>query len=216
MESLPAGAQITKLEVQPAKVLLTGRFESAQLLITARLASGDVADVTRMAKLNAIGGVAEVTSTGQVKPLGNGTGTIHVSMNGVTADVPVEVVDFKEAQPVDFIHDVNPVMTKLGCNAGSCHGAKEGKFGFKLSLRGYDPIYDVRSLKDDLASRRLNVASPEDSLMLLKSTAGVPHEGGQRTKIGEKYYEIMRSWIADGAKLDLNAPRVKKIEVFPA
>ena len=168
-----------------------------------------------MAKLNAIGGIAEVTATGQVKPLGNGTGTIHVSMNGVTADVPVEVVDFKEVQPVDFIHDVNPVMTKLGCNAGSCHGAKEGKFGFKLSLRGYDPIYDVRSLKDDLASRRLNVASPEDSLMLLKSTAGVPHEGGQRTKIGEKYYEIMRSWIADGAKLDLNAPRVKKIEVFP-
>src|SRR5205823_5583053 len=43
----------------------------------------------------------------------------------------------------------------------------------------------------------------------------VPHEGGQRTKLGEKYYEILRAWIADGAKLDLNVARVKGIEVFP-
>ncbi|MEO6786466.1 MAG: DUF1549 domain-containing protein, partial [Chthoniobacteraceae bacterium] len=120
-----------------------------------------------------------------------------------------------EKTAVDFIRDVNPVMTKLGCNAGTCHGSKEGKYGFKLSLRGYDPLFDVRALKDDLAGRRLNVASPDDSLMLLKSTAGVPHEGGQRTKLGEKYYEIMRAWIADGARLDLGVPRVKSIEMFP-
>jgi Protein of unknown function (DUF1549)/Protein of unknown function (DUF1553) len=214
-ETLPAGAKIASLDVQPAKVILTGRYEAAQLLVTAKLASGDVADVTRIAKLNTVGGIAEITPSGQIKPLGNGRGTIHVEMAGISADVPVEVVDYKEVQPVDFIHDVNPTMTKLGCNAGTCHGAKEGKFGFKLSLRGYDPLFDVRSLKDDLASRRLNVASPEDSLMLLKATAGVPHEGGQRTKLGEKYYDILRQWIADGAKLDLNAPRVKKIEVFP-
>src|SRR4029453_19207552 len=99
-------------------------------------------------------------------------------------------------------------MTKMGCNAGTCHGAKEGKAGFKLSLRGYDPLFDVRSLKHDLAGPRLNPASPDDSLMLLKSTAGVPHEGGQRTKLGETNYEIMRAWIADGAKLDLASPKV--------
>jgi hypothetical protein len=110
---------------------------------------------------------------------------------------------------------VNPVMTKAGCNAGACHGAKDGKYGFKLSLRGYDPLFDVRSLKDDLASRRLNAAQPDDSLMLLKATSGVPHEGGQRFKMGDKYYEILRAWIADGAKLDLKSPRVTGIEVFP-
>ena len=31
---------------------------------------------------------------------------------------------------------------KLGCNAGTCHGAQDGKNGFKLSLRGYDPLFD--------------------------------------------------------------------------
>ena len=62
----------------------------------------------------------------------------------------------------DYVRDVMPVLSKLGCNAGTCHGAKEGKNGFKLSLRGYDPIFDVRALTDDLAGRRVNVASPDD------------------------------------------------------
>ena len=53
--------------------------------------------------------------------------------------------------------------------------APEGKNGFKLSLRGYDPIFDVRAFADDHASRRVNLASPDDSLMLLKATGAVPH-----------------------------------------
>ena len=52
-------------------------------------------------------------------------------------------------------------------------------------------------------------------MMLLKPTGGVPHVGGALIQLGEPYYEIMRSWIADGAKLDLTTPRVTKIEVFP-
>ena len=214
-EALPAGAQVAALEVQPAKVALAGKYEAAQLVVTARLASGEVVDVTRLAKLTVEGGVAEVSALGKVLPVKNGAGTLRVELAGQAAAVPVEVAEMKDVQAVDFVRDVNPVMTKLGCNAGTCHGAKDGKFGFKLSLRGYDPIYDVRSLKDDLAGRRLNVASPDDSLMLLKATAGVPHEGGQRTKLGETYYDLLRTWIADGAKLDLAAPRVAKIEVFP-
>jgi hypothetical protein len=214
-ESLPAGSQVTGLDVQPPRIVLTGKYESAQLVVTAKLASGEIADVTRIAKLNVSGDIAELTPLGQVKPLRNGLGGVQVALSGIAVTVPLEIREMKDVQAVSFIKDVNPVMTKLGCNAGTCHGAKDGKVGFKLSLRGYDPLYDVRSLKDDLAGRRLNVASPDDSLMLLKSTAGVPHEGGQRTKVGEKYYEIIRAWIADGAKLDLEVPRVTKIDVFP-
>jgi hypothetical protein len=214
-EALPAGAQVLSLDVQPAQVALPGKYEAVQLVITAKLATGDSADVTRLAKTQLDGGVAEITPLGQVRPLRNGSGTLRIAIGGQSAAVPVQVTEMKDFQSVDFIRDVNPVMTKLGCNAGTCHGAKDGKFGFKLSLRGYDPLFDVRALKDDLAGRRLNVASPDDSLMLLKATAGVPHEGGQRTRLGEKYYEILRAWIADGARLDLQAPRVTKIEVFP-
>lgn len=115
----------------------------------------------------------------------------------------------------DYILDVTPVVSKLGCNMGTCHGAKEGKNGFKLSLRGYDPVFDLRAFADDLASRRINLASPDDSLMLLKATGAVPHEGGQRTKQGDKYYQILRDWIAAGAKVNFDSPHVVRIELTP-
>lgn len=121
----------------------------------------------------------------------------------------------KAAKPVDYIRDVSPVIAHLGCNAGTCHGAKEGKNGFKLSLRGYDPETDLRAFTDDMASRRVNLASPDDSLMLLKAIAEVPHEGGRRTTRDNKYYQVIRQWIAEGAKLDMKSPRVVKIEILP-
>ena len=213
-EAMPK-QKIVSLTIEPAKIALDGKFAAAQVIVFAKLQSGEVADVTRLATLKLGGDCAEVSKSGHLEARKNGSVTLNAEISGQKASAAIEVGGVVENAAVDFIRDVNPVMTKLGCNAGTCHGAKEGKYGFKLSLRGYDPIFDVRSLKDDLASRRLNAASPDDSLMLLKATAGVPHEGGQRTKLGEKYYEILRAWIADGAKLDLGVQRVKSIEVFP-
>ena len=100
-----------------------------------------------------------------------------------------------------------PVLSRLGCNAGTCHGSEDGKNGFKLSLRGYDPLFDVRALTDDLASRRVNIASPDD-----QPDAAQGHRppcrtsAGRSLEPGEPYYEILRAWIADGAKLDLDHP----------
>ena len=73
----------------------------------------------------------------------------------------------------------------------------------------------MRALTDDQAARHVNLASPDDSMMLLKPTAAVPHTGGGLIQPGEPYYEIIRAWISDGAKLDLTTPRVTKLEVFP-
>src|SRR5206468_7978521 len=111
---------------------------------------------------------------------------------GLKLEDPVTVSGAKSPPQVDFVHDVNPVMSRLGCNQGTCHGSAQGKNGFKLSLRGYDPIFDVRALTDEQAARRVNVASPDDSLMLLKPTGAVPHVGGQVMVPGEPYYEIIR------------------------
>jgi WD40 repeat protein len=115
----------------------------------------------------------------------------------------------------DFIRDVNPILTRLGCSQGTCHGADKGRNGFKLSLRGYDAPFDIRALTDDLASRRVNTASPDDSLILLKATGAAPHQGGRLIEPDSSYYRILRRWIADGARLDLASPRVAKIDVLP-
>src|SRR5438876_6961702 len=85
-----------------------------------------------------------------------------------------------EQPRVSFVRDVEPILNKVGCTAGTCHGAAKGKNGFKLSLRGYDPEFDYDRLIHDLSGRRLNRADPARSLMLLKPTAEVPHVGGQR------------------------------------
>ena len=73
----------------------------------------------------------------------------------------------------------------------------------------------MRALTDDHAARRVNLASPDDSMMLTKPTGAVPHVGGALIQVGEPYYEVLRAWISDGAKLDLTTPRVTRIEVFP-
>lgn len=119
------------------------------------------------------------------------------------------------SQKVNFIQDVAPILSRSGCNAGTCHGAQDGKNGFKLSLRGYDPLFDVRALADDLASRRINLAAPDQSLMLLKPTARVPHAGGQALRPDSDYYRIVKAWIESGAPLDQNVPRVQGIAVEP-
>ncbi len=214
-ESLPAGAKVAALELHPGGIKLNSLNEYAQLLVTARLESGDTADVTRLAQFSLAADIAEISPRGILHPLKDGRTTLTVSLAGKTAEGPVEIAGLAKGYQADFIRDVNPVIAKLGCSAGTCHGAKEGKSGFKLSLRGYDPETDLRALTDDLASRRVNLASPDDSLMLLKAVAEVPHEGGRRTTVDSKEYQILRRWIADGAGLDLKSPRVTRIEIFP-
>jgi len=214
-ETLPVGAKVAALEVQPETVSLSGPFDYAQVVIVAKLETGESIDVTRTAELKIAPDVAIISRGGLVQPKAEGRGELRLSLAGKAATLPVIVTGLAEEPHVNFIRDVNPVLSRVGCNAGTCHGAQKGKNGFKLSLRGYDAVNDIRSLTDDLASRRVNVASPDDSLMLLKDTGAVPHEGGQLFRPGETYYQILRTWIAQGAKLDLATPRVTRIELFP-
>ncbi|MBV8558100.1 MAG: DUF1549 domain-containing protein, partial [Planctomycetaceae bacterium] len=215
-ELLPSGLKVKSLEVSPSQVTMTGRFDAMQLLVTGKLDSGETLDVTRMVKAGLSAPLATVSPTGLMRPSADGRGTLRLSLDDQAVEVPVTVTGLETGRRADFIRDVNPVLSRLGCNQGTCHGAAKGKNGFKLSLRGYDPVFDLRALTDDLASRRVNAASPDDSLMLLKPTGAVPHAGGRLLRPGEPYYEVVRSWIADGARLDLGTARVTKIEVSPA
>ena len=101
-------------------------------------------------------------------------------------------------QPVTFLRDVAPILNKVGCTAGACHGAAKGKNGFKLSLRGYDPRFDYESLLYDLSGRRFNRADPGRSLMLAKPSQEVAHGGGRRFAKDSGYYKAIYNWIAQG------------------
>ena len=102
-------------------------------------------------------------------------------------------VEDATAPPVRFVREVMPVLSKAGCNQGTCHGSAKGKNGFKLSLRGYDPDFDYQALINDISGRRFNRVNVDESLMLLKPLADVPHEGRQAIKPGSREHQLLRT-----------------------
>ncbi|NOY00224.1 MAG: DUF1549 domain-containing protein, partial [Verrucomicrobia bacterium] len=213
--SLPKGSKVVSLTTIPKSIKLAAPNVYNQILVVAKLENGTAADLTREVKWSLDKPLLEIDATGLARPKNEGQATLTVSHGNHTVKVPVSVSGLKGKSKPDFVRDVGPVISRLGCNSGTCHGAKDGKMGFKLSLRGYDPLYDVRSFGDDHTARRVNYASPDDSLMLMKATGAVPHEGGAVTDIHSDYYNVIREWIADGADLNLKSAKVSRLELFP-
>ncbi len=121
-----------------------------------------------------------------------------------------------EPPPVTFLRDVAPILNKVGCTSGVCHGAAKGKNGFKLSLRGYDPQFDYEALLYDRSGRRFNRADPARSLMLAKPTQEVPHGGGLRFEVTSDYYKIIYAWIAQSTPFgDPKVDTVARLDVEP-
>jgi hypothetical protein len=212
---LPPGAKIVRVEAFPPAISLANVYDYRQLLLTGYLNTGEQVDLTRSAQISSTTKLVEISPLGIVRPAAAGKGELKVQVAGQSLAIPVTVAGLDKKYPVSFVRDVMPVLSKVGCNAGTCHGAAKGKNGFKLSLRGYDPLFDHQALTDDLEGRRFNRADPERSLMLLKPTAGVPHGGGGLFQPGDPHYRLIRDWIADGVKLDLASPRVVSIDIFP-
>ncbi len=105
----------------------------------------------------------------------------------------------RAADVPSFVHDVEPLLTRLGCNQGSCHGKGAGQNGFRLSLRGYAPEMDYLWLTREYDGRRINTATPENSLLLLKPLGRAPHEGGKLMSVGSREYRLLLDWIRAGA-----------------
>ena len=118
---------------------------------------------------------------------------------------------------VSFDREVMAVLSRAGCNSGPCHGNLNGKGGFKLSLRGEDPAFDRTALTRDMLARRADPHHPDGSLVLLKATGGVPHEGGIRFSNRSTEYAVLRTWIAAGGPADPpDGPKLAKLAVTPA
>ena len=116
-----------------------------------------------------------------------------------------------------FRKHVEPVLAKLGCNSGACHGALAGKGGFRLSLRGYDPAADYFNIVKQDRGRRVELADPGRSLVLAKPSGAIAHKGGVRFPTNAPEYRMIADWIAAGAAPPSDAdPRVEGLEILPA
>ncbi|HZT37192.1 MAG TPA: DUF1549 domain-containing protein [Bryobacteraceae bacterium] len=204
------------LAILPNNIELNGPEARQQLI--AEAASGRYnEDCTHKAKwTSANPQIATVDEHGLVRPAGDGETTITAAANGAAASVRVVVKNSHAPFTWSFKNHVIPVLTKMGCNQGACHGALAGKNGFKLTLRGYDPDVDYDTLTRQAAARRVSLADPPNSLILLKPTFAIPHGGGQRFKKGSLEYRIISEWIAAGTPPPSpNEPDVIGLQVFP-
>lgn len=216
----PAGGDLT-LSVHPAEARLVGPDSRFQVVVTregAGAGPGGAIDITAEAAFRSEPpGLLEVSPTGYVRPLADGSGSVVVEFDGHPAvAIPVEVASIENAPRVNFPNEVVPVFTKFGCNGGGCHGKVEGQNGFRLSLLGFEPMEDYEYLVMESRGRRIFPAAPEYSLLLRKATGELPHGGGSRMEPDSPQYRKVVRWIEQGMPYGQpDDPTVESIDVFP-
>src|SRR5688572_20281724 len=215
-EIAPPIPAIKSLHIEPASLTLKNGRDERRVLVMGKTATGELIDLTSTAVLKSETPAIEVSPDKYIHANTKGEGVIKISAAGKEAKLPVKVED-AAMPPVRFVRDIEPLLSKVGCNAGTCHGSAKGKNGIKLSLRGYDPEFDYQALINDLSGRRFNRVNVDESLMLSKPTGEVPHEGRQVIKPKSREYQLIRAWIAEGAAYEEPAAgRANKLDILPS
>ncbi len=207
---------VAELSVEPPEIVLQGASRQQQLQITARLADGTLRDVTHQCQFASSDSKLARIERATVLGVAEGQAAIDVHLGEHRARVPVTVRDFATYPGVHFANDVVPILSKLGCNSGGCHGKATGQNGFKLSVFGFDPEADYNALVKEARGRRVFPASPGDSLLLAKPSGRLPHGGGQRLAVDSVDYEAIYQWIRQGMPVGRSeAALVGEIRVSP-
>lgn len=206
----------TSLQVFPADVLLDNVRDRQHLVAVATRADGVTQDVTSEVTITLGDEAFTKLENATLYPVADGQTEMQVDYAGHSVKVPVVVKDAQKDLPISFRLDVMPVFMRAGCNTGSCHGAARGKDGFSLSLFGFDPNADHHSITRQIGFRRINLALPEESLMMEKSDGSVPHTGGKRFTKDSEYYQTLMRWLKAGVPNDQGEiPQVVAVELYP-
>ena len=214
--SSPTSITIENSDSVAAKELV-GRDARLQLLVTADI-DGQSIDWTGECEFTtAPSGIVDIAKGGLVKPIQNGDVIVTAkTKSGQTASASLHVSGIGKEVPVNFANQIVPIFTKLGCNGGGCHGKIAGQNGFRLSLLGFEPKKDFDYLIKESRGRRISIAAPDTSLLMLKAINASPHGGGQRLDKDSFEYRLMRRWIAQGMPYgDSDSAKLDSIAVYP-
>src|SRR5262249_51958985 len=77
------------------------------------------------------------------------------------------------------------------------------------------PEKDYLALTRDVMGRRLSTSDPDSSLLLLKATGQVKHDGLTRFTRDSWQHQVFREWIAQGASWHKGSGTVKAIRIDP-
>jgi hypothetical protein len=213
----PALLGAEELRILPPDCSLVGNGQSQRLLVVRQSNGAVTGDATGDADFSSSDrAVATVDPRGVVRAVSDGEAVITAVCDGAKISTKVKVSGTKEVRPVSFRNEVIPILTKIGCNSGACHGALAGKGGMKLSLRGFAPATDHFVITQQAQARRVNLPEPARSLFLLKPSAAIAHGGGQKLSVDSPDFRILADWLATGAPGPQDDdPRIQRIEVLP-
>ena len=216
LQSAVAEPPVTRLEVWPQSIELPSKRARIQIVVTGLTASGTAIDLTRQAAIESRDkSVAAVTGS-LATPVADGETAVRITAAGLQVSVPVRVSHQAGEDPIRFRSETLAVLTKQGCNAGSCHGSPRGKGGFSLSLFAYSPAIDEAALIRDGLGRRTNPQQPDTSLIIRKPMLRIPHVGGKKLRRSDEAYRILHQWILEGAHGHAaDKPECVRIEVYP-
>jgi len=214
--SLSAAPALTDVQCYPTNVSLSSAKSTQRVVVQATYADGITRDVTTDASLKLANSKIARLDHANLSPLADGQTELRVSFKGRKLSIPINVSNATNQPPISFKLDVMPVFMKAGCNAGSCHGSSRGKDGFRLSLFGFDPEGDYYRLTREQIGRRINLAIPEESLIVQKGLGAVQHTGGVRFGTNSDLCKTLLTWLNAGAPKDPpEVPKVAGIEIFP-
>ncbi|MFO0806360.1 MAG: DUF1553 domain-containing protein [Gemmataceae bacterium] len=210
-----------ELIVFPKEVKLVGPRDEQRFVVLGVWADGRKQDLTRSAKFASADAKIANVDSGIVRPAADGVTSISIDANGTKVSVPVAVSKFTADVPVSFTREIEPILTKAGCNGGGCHGAQHGKGGFRLSLFAFDPRSDWQQIVNSNEGRRIVPGDPERSILLAKPALVMEHGGGEKLKLGGRDYNRIKAWLEDGSPQPerpdpkLGELTVTKLEIFP-
>lgn len=208
-------ATISSIEIEPSVIELAHARSLQRVLVSGRLGDRlvDLTDVAHIESSNA--GVVAVNSLREAVPVADGAAEIIASFGPHKAKAVVTVRDRESTRPISFTNEIEPVLSKLGCNSGGCHGKSGGQNGFRLSLLAYQPEADYEYIVTEARGRRVFPAAPAQSLLLRKATGRLPHGGGKRMVPDDDSHQLLTDWIRQGMPYGAQDPKVVRIEIFP-
>ncbi|MCA9174497.1 MAG: DUF1553 domain-containing protein [Planctomycetales bacterium] len=210
-----ADATVASIRVYPQSAQLTTVRDLQRVIVQAVQPDGITRDVTHESKLTLTGDAARLEGQ-TLYAAADGKAELTIEYGGHAFKMPIDVARHNEDPPISFKLDVMPIFMKSGCNTGSCHGAARGKDGFRLSLFGFDAEGDYHRLTREIATRRINLAVPAESLLMQKGAGQVPHTGGKRFAEGDELYGTLMRWLNANAPADQGeVPTVDRVEIYP-
>jgi len=212
----PAAVAYKSLAVYPPAIKISASNDLQHVIAVAIRSDGITIDVSDQVQWKLENPAVAKLENLVIYPVADGATQLVVSFNGLEARSTLEITQSQTPRTVGFERDVLPIFTKVGCNTGSCHGAARGKDGFRLSLFGFDPLGDYQRITREIGIRRINLAVPDQSLLLLKATGSVQHSGGKKIEPGSKHYQTVLAWLQAGAPADAaRPPAVTKVDLYP-